>query len=93
MFLMPSERESFSMPLAESLSCGVPALARDHPALRETGGEGALYLPDDPATWTDAIQLLLTDDQRHADLRAAGLRHADSFSWQPMVDRLIEAAG
>jgi glycosyltransferase involved in cell wall biosynthesis len=91
LFLMPSERESFSMPLAEALSCGVPGLARDHPALRETGGNGALYLSsDDPADWAHAMDIVITDDGRHAHLRAEGLREARRFSWQTMVNFLLD---
>jgi glycosyltransferase involved in cell wall biosynthesis len=94
LFLMPSERESFSMPLAESLSCGVPALARDQPALRETGGDGAWYLStDDPDAWAHAMHVLLTDDARYNDLRAKALREAKRFSWQPMVNSLLDELG
>jgi glycosyltransferase involved in cell wall biosynthesis len=90
-FVMPSEHEAFSMPLSESLCCGVPAIARDHPVLRETGGAGAWYVrDDDPGAWADALQLLLTDDDRHAELRNAGLREADRFSWPGVAARLMD---
>jgi glycosyltransferase involved in cell wall biosynthesis len=91
LFLMPSEHESFSMPLAESLSCGVPAIVRDHPALRETGGDGAVYLRgDDPDAWSRTMKLLLTDNRQHEALRAAALREARRFSWQTMTTSLLE---
>jgi len=43
-FVMPSERESFCMPLLESMACGVPAVARGLSSLRETAGASALYV-------------------------------------------------
>jgi glycosyltransferase involved in cell wall biosynthesis len=90
-FVMPSEHESFSMPLAESLCCGVPAIARDHPALRETGGSGAWYIAgDDPSAWAEAIDAMLTDDDRHQQFRVAGLQEAKRFSWESMATRLLD---
>jgi glycosyltransferase involved in cell wall biosynthesis len=78
----------------------VPAVARDLPALRETGGTGTVYVAgDDPQAWAEALQRLLGDDATHAAARAAGIEHARPFSWERTADavraRLLapEAAG
>ena len=90
-FVIASERESFSMPLAEAICCGVPAVARDHPTLRETAGEAALYVAgDEPAVWTAALARLIGDDTLHAQLRAAAHAGAERFSWSVMAGRLVE---
>jgi len=90
-FLIASERESFSMPLAEAMSVGAPAVARDHPTLRETAGDGALYVSgDEPQAWAATIQRLLDDDALHAALRARALAQSKRFSWDVMADRFVE---
>jgi glycosyltransferase involved in cell wall biosynthesis len=82
-FVLASERESFCMPLAESMASGVPAVVRSLPSLRETGGTGASYVDgDDPADWIAALQALLYDDVEHERAGQAARRAAASFSWE-----------
>jgi glycosyltransferase involved in cell wall biosynthesis len=85
--IVASERESFCMPLVESMACGVPAVVRGLPSLRETGGEGARYIEgNDPARWSAAIQRLIDDDRAHGKAREMALNRAASFSWGAMAD-------
>jgi glycosyltransferase involved in cell wall biosynthesis len=92
-FLIASEHESFSMPLAEALCSGVPAVARDLPALRQTAGPGALYVTgDDVDTWSDAMSRVLRDDQLHDALGEAGLRHTEPFTWPAFADTVVADA-
>lgn len=89
-FLIASTRESFSMPLAEALCCGVPAVALHHPTLMETGGPGALYVRGhDPIDWAGAISRIVSDDQLHRELREAGLHHGRRYSWSIMAERIV----
>jgi glycosyltransferase involved in cell wall biosynthesis len=79
------------MPLAEAMACGAPAVARGIESLRDTGGEGAIYVQgDDPALWGVAIARLLGDDDVHARLRAAALAAAGRFSWEASAARLAD---
>jgi len=95
-FAIASEYESFCFPILEAQACGVPAVARDSPVLRETGGVGTIYVSgDDPQAWAAAIQRLLDDKVTYAAARAAGLEHARGFSWEMTAaavrDRLLSA--
>ena len=88
-FVMASEQESFCMPLLEALACGVPAVARDLPALRETGDAGATFVAgDDVDRWSESLNALLDDQEVHRRMRARGLDHAASFSWRRTASEL-----
>lgn len=88
--IVASESESFSMPLAEAMACGLPAVSRDHPALRETGGAGATYVAgSDPGTWAREIDAVYRSDVRHSSLRAAALKEATRYSWDDVAATVV----
>ncbi len=83
LLVVASEHESFCMPLAEAMACGVPAVVRSIDSLRETGGDGAIYIEnDDPARWAAAIERLIEDDVAHERSRARAIDAAARFSWE-----------
>jgi glycosyltransferase involved in cell wall biosynthesis len=85
-FVMPSERESFCVPLVEAMACGVPGVARGLPSLRETGGTGARYVDgNDSAEWAAAIQRSLDAGVEHDRARQAALEAAARFSWAALA--------
>jgi glycosyltransferase involved in cell wall biosynthesis len=86
-FALATHEESFCLPLLETQACGVPAVVRDLPVLREVGGSGTTYVEgDDPDVWAEALGRLLVDDTAHATARAAGTEHARRFSWDRTAD-------
>ncbi|MGI9538742.1 MAG: glycosyltransferase family 4 protein, partial [Miltoncostaeaceae bacterium] len=93
--LVPSWAEGFGLPVLEAMRSGVPALASDIPALREAGGDAAVYLPPaDAAAWAAAIDEAVGGGRRE-ELAAAGRAQADAFSWEATawaVNRLYEEA-
>jgi glycosyltransferase involved in cell wall biosynthesis len=81
--LVPSLREGFGLPVLEAMAAGLPALASDIPALRETGGQAARYLPpDDPDAWAAAVAALAGDAAARAALADRGRAHARAFTWE-----------
>jgi glycosyltransferase involved in cell wall biosynthesis len=63
-FAMPSLQEGFPTALCEALSCGVPIVTTNRPAMNEvfTDNKDALMVrPKDPERLADAIMSLLTD--------------------------------
>jgi glycosyltransferase involved in cell wall biosynthesis len=89
LFVMPSEHESFCMPLAEAMACGIPAVVRDIASLRETGGTGAIYLQSNqPERWAATIQRIMDDVAEHARASTLALDAASRFSWGAVAAQL-----
>lgn len=55
-FLYPSRRESFGLPLAEALAMGVPSICQDIRVFRELAGDGAQYVSSAPGAIQSALQ-------------------------------------
>ena len=83
LYAFPSLHEAFGFPLLEAMACGTPVVAGDIPALREIGGDAAVYAdPRNPEALTEAMLALLVDAERAASLRQASLARAAQFTWQ-----------
>lgn len=68
--VLPSRMEGWGLPVGEALWCGTPALAADISALREVGGDLALYFdPDKPSDLADLIAGFQTDPASYTELR------------------------
>jgi len=89
-FLCPSLRESFGLPILEAMACGTPVLTASSSAMPEVAGDAALLA--DPTSVEDmATQLyrLLTQPALRETLRLKGLARAALFSWQHTANRLL----
>ena len=91
--LIPSEREGFGLPLAESLGCGTPVLASDIPALREVGSTAAQYAPvGEVNTWVEEVNALLHQKNSQPvaweERRAQGIARATNFSWKNYAEQM-----
>lgn len=90
LFLYPSLRESFGLPVLEAMACGVPVIASDTSAIPEVAGPAAkLVNPLDPTAIAAAVSELLADSRRWEDYRKAGLARAARFSWGAAAKKLI----
>ncbi|NEQ99696.1 MAG: glycosyltransferase family 4 protein [Cyanothece sp. SIO2G6] len=80
--VFPSLWEGFGLPVLEAMACGTPVITSNRASLPEVAGDAALFIdPDDPATLTDAMLQVITDDELRQQLRQAGLARAQQFSW------------
>jgi len=70
--VFPTIAEGAGLPLLESLWQGVPCVASDLAALRESAAAGGCLLlpPSDAAAWKSALERILADDALHARLTA-----------------------
>jgi glycosyltransferase involved in cell wall biosynthesis len=96
-FLYPSLRESFGIPMLEAMACGVPVITSNTSSMPEVAGDAALLTdPYQPAEITAAMIRLTTDKKLKADLVQKGFEQAAKFSWKAMavnVQRIYNELG
>ncbi|MDR0961034.1 MAG: glycosyltransferase family 4 protein [Mediterranea sp.] len=81
-FLYPSLRESFGIPLLESMACGTPVISSNTSAIPEIAGDGALLVdPYQPQAIADALLRLENESEFYQQQMAYGLKRAQKFSW------------
>jgi glycosyltransferase involved in cell wall biosynthesis len=81
-FAYPSLAEGFGLPVLEAMQAGAAVLTSNVSSLPEVGGDAVAYAdPTDTASIRAALEALLTDDARRADLGARARERAASFSW------------
>jgi len=90
LFLYPSLRESFGIPMLEAMACGIPVITSNTSSMPEVSGGAALLIdPYNPAEITDAIEKLLSDQKLRLKYREAGFKQAAKFSWQLMAQKVL----
>ncbi|MEP6993849.1 MAG: glycosyltransferase family 1 protein [Acidobacteriota bacterium] len=91
-FVYPSHFEGFGLPVLEAMACGTPVVASTAEALREVGGEAALYAPaGEPETLSRQIERMLDDEALRRSCAAAGTLRAAAFSWESTAEKTAAA--
>lgn len=91
-FLYPSLRESFGIPILEGMACGVPVITSNTSSMPEVAGKDAALIvdPHDPTQITAAIQTLVDDYALANILAERGILRAKEFSWVVMSQNVLD---
>ena len=97
LLLAPSRvPEAFGRVVVEAQASGIPCVARDVGGLGEAVGAGGLLLRADAsaAEWADAVEAVLSDQSRLAELSAAATANVarPELSLEHNIDRFIALA-
>jgi len=90
-FLYPSLRESFGIPMLEAMRCGVPVITSNTSSMPEVSGNAALIIdPYKPQEITAAMLELLGNKQLSNELIEKGYEQAAKFSWKAMAENVLD---
>lgn len=93
-FIFPSIYESMGLAMVEAMQLGLPVIASNIPALRETAGNAALYIePDNPTDIVNAVNRIKNNQQLAEKMSQRSKQVAESFNVNDMVksyERLIQ---
>jgi glycosyltransferase involved in cell wall biosynthesis len=82
--------ESFCFPLVEAMNCGTPVVGSSWGAIAEVA-DGACILvdPQNAMDAAHAIKKVVSDTGLRTQLREAGLKRANFFSWEKTAERTV----
>lgn len=90
LFLYPSLRESFGLPLLEAMACGVPVITSNTSSMPEVAADAALFV--DPFNYLeikDRMVEVLSQEDLQKDMREKGLTRAAQFTWKAAAEQLL----
>jgi glycosyltransferase involved in cell wall biosynthesis len=90
-FVYPSLYEGFGLPPAEAMACGIPTVVSDASSLPEVVGDAGIRVPlGDVGSLAMAVQGLLQDPVRAAEMGARGLERSARFRWDRAAREMEE---
>ncbi len=91
LFLYPSLRESFGLPMLEAMACGVPVITSSTSSMPEVAGAAAFIIdPLRPAEITDAMMKICENSTLRSGLIQKGFIQAAKFSWKAMAQDVLK---
>lgn len=91
LFLYPSLRESFGIPMIEAMRCGVPVITSTTSCMPEVAGGAALLCdPFDAEAMANSIIDLLNNQTKREELVKLGLERSQKFSWVENARQTID---
>ncbi len=91
LFLYPSLRESFGIPLLEAMACGVPIVTSNTSSMPEIVGDAAVLCdPYSAESIAAAIEKLMADVALQNELRLKGKERVQQFSWLKNAEQTLK---
>lgn len=91
LFLYPSMRESFGIPMLEAMRCGTPVITSNTSSMPEVSGDGALFVdPSNPVEISESIVKLLGNNEIKDQLVQKGFNRSAKFSWENMAKEVLK---
>lgn len=91
MMIYPSEYEGFGIPVIEAQAVGTPVITSRLSCLPESGGPHSYLLEEiTPASIQEAIEILLTDEQRVQEMKVSGVEYIQKFDREKNTRQLME---
>ncbi len=89
LFLYPSLRESFGLPIIEAMAASTPVITSTRASMPEVAGSAAMLVdPEQPKDIARMISILVSDVSLRNTLRQRGRDRARKFSWYAAADQL-----
>ena len=90
MFLYPSLREGFGMPVLEAMACGTPVITSNVSSMPEVGGNAALYVsPDHYQEITEQMLHLETNPEIRKKMIETGFEQCKILSWDDAAQKVL----
>ena len=90
MFLYPSLRESFGIPILEAMKSGKPVITSNTSSMPEvSGGNAILVDPYKPEEITNGMLQLINDKELYQNLVKKGCEQAEKFTWEKMAEDVL----
>jgi glycosyltransferase involved in cell wall biosynthesis len=91
LFLYPSLRESFGIPILEAMACGVPVITSNTSSMPEVSADCAILVnPESIDEISEAIFKIQNDYELRERLVKDGLNRSLSFSWDSSAKTSLE---
>lgn len=91
LFLYPSLRESFGIPILEAMRSGAPVITSNTSSMPEiSGGKAHIVDPYKPKEITDGIIKIMNDENYRQQLKKDGIEQAKKFSWKTMAEEVLD---